>query len=172
MPWNYTEALARAECRTSAGLTRQRDNLQRPQRKRTQGCRCGLPARDREAARHPWRSPRISRRAAEARATGVSQRCRKDTMQLALARGHRWLAMLESGGAKSITKLAAREKIDNSYLCRMLNLTPLAPDIVAALLDATLPHHVTVHDLAITPRCCGRSNARGLLTQRQPDTTG
>ena len=71
-------------------------------------------------------------------------------MQLALARGHRWLAMLESGKAKSIAELAAREKIDNSYMCRMLNLTTLAPDIVAAILDETLPH-VTVHELAISP---------------------
>jgi hypothetical protein len=69
-------------------------------------------------------------------------------MQLALARGHRWLAMLESGEAKSITELAAREKIDNSYMCRMLNLTTLAPDIVAAILDETLPQHVTVHELS------------------------
>ena len=30
-------------------------------------------------------------------------------MQLALARGYRWLAMLESGEAKSITELAARQ---------------------------------------------------------------
>ena len=72
-------------------------------------------------------------------------------MQLALARGHRWLAMLESGEAKSITELAAREKIDNSYMCRMLNLTMLAPDIVAAILNETLPQHVTVHELAISP---------------------
>ena len=48
-------------------------------------------------------------------------------IQLALARGYRWLAMLESGEAKSITELATREKIDNSYMCRMLNLTTLAP---------------------------------------------
>ncbi len=72
-------------------------------------------------------------------------------MQLALARGYRWLAMLESGEAKSIIELAAREKIDNSYLCRMLNLTTLAPDIAAAILDETLPKHVTVHELAISP---------------------
>ena len=72
-------------------------------------------------------------------------------MQVALARGHRWLAMLESGEARSITELAAREKIDNSYMCRMLNLTTLAPDIVAAILDETLPPQVTVHELAISP---------------------
>jgi len=72
-------------------------------------------------------------------------------MQLALARGYRWLAMLESGEAKSITELAAREKIDNSYMGRMLNLTTLGPDIVAAILDESLPPHVTVHELAISP---------------------
>ena len=72
-------------------------------------------------------------------------------MQLALAEGYRWLAMLESGEATSITDLAAHEKIDNSYMCRMLNLTKLAPDIVAAILDETLPQHVTVHELAISP---------------------
>ncbi len=55
------------------------------------------------------------------------------------------------GEAKPITELAAREKIDNSYMCRMLNLTTLAPDIVAAILDETLPQHVTVHELAISP---------------------
>ena len=72
-------------------------------------------------------------------------------MQLALAKGHRWLALLESGEAKSITALAAREKIDNSYVGRLLNLTTLAPDIVAAILDDTLPPHVTVLALAINP---------------------
>ncbi len=50
-----------------------------------------------------------------------------------------------------ITELATRAKIDNSYMCRMLNLTTLAPDIVAAILDETLPPHVTVHELAISP---------------------
>ena len=30
-------------------------------------------------------------------------------------------------------------------------MTTLAPDIVAAILDETLPPHVTVHDLAISP---------------------
>jgi len=45
----------------------------------------------------------------------------------------------------------AREKIDNSYIGRLLNLTTLAPDIVAAILDDTLPPHVTVLALAINP---------------------
>ncbi len=43
-------------------------------------------------------------------------------LQLALARGHRWLAMLESGEAKSLKEIATREGIDNSYVSRMVNL--------------------------------------------------
>ena len=72
-------------------------------------------------------------------------------LQLALARGHRWLAMLESGAAKSLKEIAAREGIDNSYVSRMVNLTTLAPDIVAAILDDTLPNDITLFDLAVNP---------------------
>ena len=40
---------------------------------------------------------------------------------------------------------------DNSYISRMVNLTTLAPDIVAAILDDTMPNHVTLFDLAVDP---------------------
>jgi hypothetical protein len=72
-------------------------------------------------------------------------------LQLALARGHRWLAMLTSGEAKSLKEIATMEGIDNSYVSRMVNLTTLAPDIVAAILDDELPSHVTLFDLAVDP---------------------
>lgn len=38
--------------------------------------------------------------------------------------------------------------MDRAYVSRMVNLTTLAPDIVAAILDETLPDHVTLFDLA------------------------
>lgn len=69
-------------------------------------------------------------------------------IQQALARGHRWLAMLESGQARSLTEVAALEGMDRAYVSRMVNLTTLAPDVVAAILDETLPDHVTLFDLA------------------------
>lgn len=72
-------------------------------------------------------------------------------LQLALARGHRWLAMLVSGEAKSLKEIAALEGIDNSYVSRMVNLTTLAPDLVAAILDDALPNHITLFDLAVDP---------------------
>lgn len=69
-------------------------------------------------------------------------------LQLALVRGHRWLAQLASGKAKSLTEIATREGVDNSYVSRMVNLTTLAPDIVAAILDDTLLDPITLFDLA------------------------
>jgi hypothetical protein len=69
-------------------------------------------------------------------------------LQLALARGHRWLAMLESGEVRSLKEIARRERVDDSYVSRMVNLTTLAPDIVAAILDETLPAEVTLFELA------------------------
>lgn len=57
------------------------------------------------------------------------------------------LAMPESGEAKSLKEIAAREGIDNSYFSRMVDLTTLAPDI----LDDTLPNHITLFDLTVDP---------------------
>lgn len=57
------------------------------------------------------------------------------TMVKALARAHRWKRLLESGRFASVTELAEAEKINPSYLCRILRLTLLAPDIVEAILD-------------------------------------
>lgn len=60
-------------------------------------------------------------------------------IQSALARGHRWLAMVESGEARTLSEVAEREGMDRAYVSRMVNLTTLAPDIVTAILDETLP---------------------------------
>ena len=81
-------------------------------------------------------------------------------LQLALARGHRWLAMLESGEAKSLREIATREGNDNSYVSRMVKLTTLAPDIVAVILDDTLPNHMTLFDLASGPLVWEEQRAR------------
>lgn len=72
-------------------------------------------------------------------------------LQLALARGHCWLAMLETGQVKSLREIAEKEGIDNSYVSRMVNLTTLAPDIVEAILDDQLPPTLTLFDLAVDP---------------------
>jgi hypothetical protein len=53
----------------------------------------------------------------------------------AIARAHRWKQMMESGAYASLAELAAAEKINESYLCRVMKLTLLAPAIIEAVLD-------------------------------------
>src|SRR5215203_2011968 len=57
------------------------------------------------------------------------------TLVKALARAHRWQGMLDSGEYGSIEELARAERINPSYLARVLRLTLLAPDIVECILD-------------------------------------
>ena len=56
-----------------------------------------------------------------------------------LVRAHRWRRRIESGRAKSITDLAEQEGVTVAYVCRLLPLTCLAPDIVEAILDGRQP---------------------------------
>ena len=69
-------------------------------------------------------------------------------LQVALARGHRWLRQIESGKVANIAAIAKAENVDRSYISRMVNLTTLAPEIQAAILDETLPDSVSLFDLA------------------------
>jgi hypothetical protein len=74
---------------------------------------------------------------------GVAARARKpsrdETLVKALVRAHRCRRRIESGGARSITDLAAQEEVTDAYVCRLLPLTCLAPDIVEAILEGRQP---------------------------------
>ena len=83
-------------------------------------------------------------------------------LQLALARGHRWLRMLEAGEAASMSEIARREGTDHSYVARHINLTLLAPGIVAAILDEALPEGVRLHALSINPSALWEDQHRAL----------
>jgi len=52
--------------------------------------------------------------------------------------------MLESGEFTTIAELAEREGIAPSYMTRVMRLTLLAPDIVAAILDGRQGAEVTL----------------------------
>jgi hypothetical protein len=64
---------------------------------------------------------------------------RDETLIKALVRAHRWRGRIESGQAKSITDLAEQEGVTVAYVCRLLPLTCLAPDIIEAILDGRQP---------------------------------
>ena len=69
------------------------------------------------------------------------------TLVKALARAFRWRRMLETGRYGTIDELAAAEKINSSYVSRLLRLTLLSPDIVEAILDGRQPENVTLPGL-------------------------
>jgi hypothetical protein len=53
----------------------------------------------------------------------------------AVARAHRWQRMLESGEYGTLAEMADAERINRSYVSRVLRLTLLAPEIVERILD-------------------------------------
>ena len=53
----------------------------------------------------------------------------------ALARAHRWRRLLEEGRFGTLAELADAERLNRSYVCRVLRLTLLAPDIVEHILE-------------------------------------
>jgi hypothetical protein len=57
------------------------------------------------------------------------------TLVKALARAHRWRRLLEDGQFGMLADLADAERISRSYVCRVLRLTLLAPDIVERIFD-------------------------------------
>jgi hypothetical protein len=65
-----------------------------------------------------------------------------DAMVKAIARASRWRDMLESGEYTTIREIANAEKINESYVGRVLRLTLLAPEIVEAILRGRQPEEL------------------------------
>jgi hypothetical protein len=62
-----------------------------------------------------------------------------DSLVKAIARAFRWRELLESGTYATVAEIADAEKINASYVGRVLRLTLLAPDIVEAILGGRQP---------------------------------
>ena len=69
------------------------------------------------------------------------------TLVKAIARAFRWRRIMETGRFATLNELAAAEKINSSYVSRLLRLTLLAPDIVEAILDGRQPEGMTLPGL-------------------------
>jgi len=69
------------------------------------------------------------------------------TLVKAVARAFRWRRMMEAGHYGTINELAAAEKINSSYVSRLLRLTLLSPDIVEAILDGRQQEGMTLPGL-------------------------
>jgi hypothetical protein len=75
--------------------------------------------------------------------------CRRidNAMVKAIARAFRWREMLENGTHATIAEIATAEKINESYVGRVLRLTLLAPDIVEAILGGRQPARLQLDHL-------------------------
>jgi hypothetical protein len=65
----------------------------------------------------------------------------------ALGRAHRWQRLLEDGTYGSANQLAEAEKVNGSYLSRILRLTLLAPRTVEAILQGTQKEEILLAKL-------------------------
>ena len=88
--------------------------------------------------------PRGGRKAMVTPGVLALERRQDITLIKAVARAFRWRRMLESGRFATINELAAAERINSSYVSRVLRLTLLAPDIVEAILDGRQPERMTL----------------------------
>jgi hypothetical protein len=76
--------------------------------------------------------------------------------------------MLENGTHATIAEIAAAEKINESYVGRVLRLTLLAPDIVEAILEGRHPPQVTMAALMRHFRPCGVYRHSAQRSRRAP----
>jgi hypothetical protein len=70
-----------------------------------------------------------------------------NTMIKVIARGLRWQRLLYDGTYATIEDLAAAEKINPSYVSRILRLAYLSPTVVQAILEGSHPAWLTMKDL-------------------------
>jgi len=70
-----------------------------------------------------------------------------NTMIKVIARGFRWQRLLYDGTYATIEDLAAAEKINPSYVSRILRLAYLSPVVVQAILDGKHPAWLTIRHL-------------------------
>jgi hypothetical protein len=64
-----------------------------------------------------------------------------------IARAFRWQRLLYNGAYATIEDLAIAEKINPSYISRVLRLAFLSPKVVQAILDGKQPAWLSMKDL-------------------------
>ena len=64
----------------------------------------------------------------------------------ALIKTFTWKEMIDKGEASSMKAIALKEKVSESFICRMFRLTLLAPDIIETILDGRQPKTLTLSE--------------------------
>ena len=85
-----------------------------------------------------------------------------DAIVRALARAHRWRRQLNEGKYTTLGEISKAEKINASYLSRVMRLSLLAPDVIEAILDGRLREEIQLGDL-LEPLPMGWEEQREML---------
>lgn len=76
---------------------------------------------------------------------------RKDDKLLkALGRAYRWNTWLMTGKYETVQQMAEKEKINKSYMQRMMRIMQISPKIVEAILDGQQPAGFALTDIEKT----------------------
>lgn len=62
-----------------------------------------------------------------------------------LGKAFYWQKMLDTGEMANASELARRFKLEVGWVCEVLRMTRLAPDIIRAILDGRQPRHLNLH---------------------------
>jgi hypothetical protein len=89
-------------------------------------------------------SGRSQRSALQGRNATIASRRIDNAWSSSIARAFRGHDMLENGTHATIAEIAVAERINESYVGRLLRLTLLAPDIVEAILGGRQPTEMTL----------------------------
>jgi len=71
----------------------------------------------------------------------------QEPLVTALARAFHWQELIDSGRHNSVTELAQALGLDRSYVCRVMRLTLLAPDIVEEIVAGREPSGMSLERL-------------------------
>jgi hypothetical protein len=71
---------------------------------------------------------------------------------------HRWPAAGRERAAQSIADLAEQKGATDAYVCRLLPLTCLAPDIVEAIFDGRQPRGLRLTEMLEAGRLTGKTS--------------
>jgi len=76
-----------------------------------------------------------------------SKQAAQNAILVAIARAFRWKELMESGRVKNLAEIARTNKVDGSYVSRLIDLTLLAPHIIEAILDGREPSGLSLRRL-------------------------
>lgn len=62
-----------------------------------------------------------------------------------LGKAFHWQRMIDTGEVTNASELARSLKLEVGWVCEVLRMTRLAPDIIRAILDGRQPRHLNLH---------------------------